>query len=160
MADDSGKPFTRRIISDSLKLTGALALMVFRLLVKLFHNNVGSQARVSFGGANQPKDSEERSKAHLPKQISPLMFFGAYCLFLGYLIVRSWFSAQDPWPVSGNRWLGMVNVRVPLPFRNRFSPCESLTDRVRSVGWQNLFRPGPAPTKILENLNSSGSIVA
>lgn len=27
----------------------------------------------------------------LPKQISPLMFFGAYCLCLGYLIVRSRF---------------------------------------------------------------------
>lgn len=27
----------------------------------------------------------------LPEHISPLMFFGAYCLCLGYLIVRSWF---------------------------------------------------------------------
>ena len=27
----------------------------------------------------------------LPKHISPLTFFGAYCLTLGYLIVRSWF---------------------------------------------------------------------
>lgn len=26
-----------------------------------------------------------------PEHISPLMFFGAYCLRLGYLIVRSWF---------------------------------------------------------------------
>lgn len=27
----------------------------------------------------------------LPKDISPLMFFGVYCLCLGYLILRSWF---------------------------------------------------------------------
>src|ERR1700751_1145895 len=27
----------------------------------------------------------------LPNYISPLMFFGAYCLLIGYLIVQSWF---------------------------------------------------------------------
>jgi len=27
----------------------------------------------------------------LPQHISPLVFFGAYCLCLGYLILRSWF---------------------------------------------------------------------
>ena len=27
----------------------------------------------------------------LPKHISPLIFFGAYCLLIGYLIVQSWF---------------------------------------------------------------------
>lgn len=50
---------------------------------------------------------------YLPKQISPLMFFGAYCLCLGYLIMRSWFLPRILGVFLAIGGLGWLTFAVP-----------------------------------------------
>jgi hypothetical protein len=56
----------------------------------------------------------------LPKSISPLMFFGAYCLLIGYLILRSWFLPKILGVLLAIGGLGWLTFALPSLSRQLF----------------------------------------
>jgi hypothetical protein len=56
----------------------------------------------------------------LPKNISPLMFFGVYCLLIGYLIMGSWFLPKILGVFLAIGGLGWLTFALPLLSKQLF----------------------------------------
>lgn len=56
----------------------------------------------------------------LPNYVSPLMFFGAYCLLVGYLIVRSWFLPKIFGGLLAIGGLGWLTFALPALSKRLF----------------------------------------
>lgn len=99
----------------------------------------------------------------LPKQISPLMFFGAYCLCLGYLIVRSWFLPKSLGVFLTIGGLGWLTFALPSLSKQLFPYNMApgiisetlftlwlLIPSVNEVRWQSQARAAEALTLRIE----------